>query len=156
MFIWPDASLAEMISALELDAALFPAGFTLRLYTNDFTPTRTSVVGDFTQLTNVEVPGYAAATPAWNGVPFRRQDGSWEDWSDQNQFIAAGGPPPSPVVVYGWYITNAGNTVVYAGGRFTSPFTFVQDGDGFSLKMRMNVNQVGDDTVEIITDTVME
>lgn len=156
MFIYPDLSLQEMILALETDVNIFPAGMTLRLYTNDLTPTRTTAIGDLTELTNVEVPGYVATSPAWNGAPLRKQDGSWEDWTDQNAFIAAGGPPPAPKVVFGWFLANAAGTVLAAAGRFDAPFTFVQDGDGFSLKARMNVNQTAGDTVDVITDMTVE
>lgn len=156
MYIYPDLSLSEIIAALEADTILFPVGFTLRLYTNDVTPTRLTALADLTQLTNVQVPGYSAATPTWNGTPLRRQDGSWEDWTDQNAFVAAGGPPPAPQIVYGWYITNAGNTVLAGAGRFDAPFTFVADGDGLSLKGRLNVNQVSGTEVSVITDMVIE
>lgn len=156
MFIYPDASLEEIILALELDPTLFPAGMTLRLFTDDITPTRNTVIGDLTELTNVQVPGYAPTTPAWNGTPFRRQDGSWEDWTDQNQFIAAGGPPPTPVTVFGWFLADAGGTALAASGRFASPFTFTADGDGFSLKARLNVNQTSGTLTELISDMVME
>lgn len=156
MYIYPDLSLQEIIIALETDTVLFPAGMTLRLFTNDVTPDRNTVDADLTELTNVEVPGYAPTTPAWNGTPFRRQDGSWEDWTDQNAFIAAGGPPPGPITVYGWMLENAAGTVLAASGRFASPFTFTADGDGFSLKGKMNVNQVGDNEVDVITDMVVE
>jgi len=154
MYILPDLSLAEIISALEADLVLFPAGFTLRLYTDDLTPTRATVIGDLTELTNVQVPGYAATTPAWNGTPFRMQAGGWEDWTDQNFFIAAGGPPPAPIVVYGWYITDAGNTVLAGAGRFAAPFTFTADGDGMSLKGHLTSDQVDGDTVEVGFDMV--
>jgi len=156
MYIYPDLSLQEMILALEVDATLFPAGMTLRLYTNDLTPTRTTVKADLTELTNVEVPGYAATTPAWAGAPLRKQDGSWEDWTDQNAFVAAGGPPPAPQIVYGWFLANAAGTVLAAAGRLASPFTFVQDGDGLSLKARINVNQTAGETVDVVTDMTVE
>jgi len=156
MYIYPDLSLQEIIVALEADAVLFPAGMTLRLFTDDTTPTRETVAADLTELTNVEVPGYAPTTPAWNGTPFRKADGSWEDWTDQNAFIAAGGPPPAPITVFGWMLMNAGGTVLAASGRFDAPFTFTADGDGFSLKARLNVNQVDGTITEVLTDVVME
>jgi len=156
MYIYPDLSLQEIIIALEGDTILFPAGMTLRLFTDDITPDRNTLIGDITELTNVEVPGYAPTTPAWNGTPFRKSDGSWEDWTDQNAFIASGGPPPAPITVFGWFLANAGGTVLAASGRFSSPFTFSDDGDGFSIKARLNVNQTAGDLVEVITDMVME
>jgi hypothetical protein len=154
MYVLPDLSLSEIILALEGDAVLFPAGMTLRLFTTDITPTRVTVAGDLAELTNVEVPGYAPTTPAWAGTPFRNQDGAWEDWTDQNFFIAAGGPPPVATVVYGWMLMNAGGTVLAGAGRFSDPFTFVADGDGMSLKAHLTVNQVDGTTVEVGFDMV--
>lgn len=156
MYVLPDALLSEIISALELDTNLFPAGMTLRLYTNDLTPTRANVVGDFTELTNVEVPGYVATTPAWNGTPLRKQDGSWEDLTDLNSFIAAGGPPPTAIPVYGWFLTNSGGTALVAAGRFDSTFTFVADGDGLTLEGKLNVNQTSGTEVTVTLDMEVE
>lgn len=138
MWVLPDLEVAEIITALETDVNIFPAAGVVRLFTNDFTPLKSSVVGDFTQLTNVEVPGYAAVALAWNGTPVRKQDGSWEDLGALMNYLAAGGPPPAPIVVYGWYLTDAGNTTVFGSGRFAAPFTFSDDGDGFNLEPTLN------------------
>jgi len=156
MWIFPDASVQEAILALETDTTIFPAGMTLRLYTNDLTPTKVTALADLTQLTNVEVPGYAATTPAFNGTPYRKQDGSWEDLGSITSFVAAGGPPPSAQIVYGWYLTNAGNTVLVAAGRFDAPFTFVQDGDGFALEPTIRASQVDGDNYNIFLDMEIE
>jgi hypothetical protein len=141
MWVIPDLEVQEMILALETDLNIFPAAGVVRLYTNDFTPTKSNVVGDFTQLTNVEVPGYVAVALAWGGTPVRKQDGSWEDLGALINYSAAGGPPPAPIVVYGWYLTDAGNTAVFGSGRFASPFTFSADGDGFNLEPTFNALQ---------------
>lgn len=154
MYILPDLSLSEIIAALEADAILYPAGMTLRLFTTDLTPTRATVKADLAELTNVQVPGYAPTTPAWNGTPFRMQTGGWEDWTDQNYFIASGGPPPVPVVVYGWMLCNGAGTVLAGAGRFAAPFTFVADGDGMSLKGHLTADQVDGTTVEVGLDMV--
>lgn len=156
MWIEPDSNLSEIIAALEGDTTLFPVGMTLRLYTNDLTPNRATVLADLTQLTNVQVPGYAATTPAWAGTPLRKQDGSWEDLTDLNSFIAAGGPPPAPQIVYGWYITDAGNTTLAASGRFAAPFVFVNDGDGLTLEGRLNVDQTSGTEVTVTLDMEVE
>lgn len=142
MFVLPDLAQQEVILAIEGDVAIFPAGFTLRLFTNNATPDKTTVVGDLTQLTNAEVPGYVNISPTWNGTPIRKPDGSWEDLGSISTFIAAGGPPPAPQVVYGWYLTNAAGTVLVAAGRFSAPFIFVADGDGISLEPVINFIQV--------------
>lgn len=155
MFIYPDASVKEIILAIEGDTTIFPAGMTLRIYTNDLTPTRNSVVGDFTQLTNVEVPGYVATTPTWDGTPIRTPLGEWEDYGSDSMF-AATGSPPSPQICYGWYLTDAGNTALVAAGRFAVPFTFVATGDGFRLEPVMRVSQDSGNTVSVLTDMLVE
>lgn len=139
MYVLPDLEVQEIILALEGDVNIFPAGCLLRLYTNNVTPTKATVIGDLNQLTNVEVPGYAAVALTWNGTPIRKQDGSWEDLGALASFVAAGGPPPAPQIVYGWYLTDAGNTVLYGSGIFAVPFTFVADGDGFVMEPVINV-----------------
>jgi len=156
MYILPDASQGEIITALETDVILFPAGMTLRLFTNDIVPDKTTTDADLVELTNVEVPGYAPTTPTWAGTPHRKNDGSWEDWTDQNAFVAAGGPPPAPIVVFGWMLENAGGTVLAASGRFASPFTFSDDGDGFNLKGLLNVVQLDDTHVQVTLDFIFE
>lgn len=156
MYIYPDLSLQAMILALEVDAALFPPGMELGLYTNDFVADRNTVLADLDLMTSVEVPGYSVTSPSWQGTPFRKNDGSWEDWTDQNAFIASGGPPPGPVVAFGWFLSDAAGLVLAASGRFPAPFTFSQDGDGFSLKARMNVNQVDGTNVNVLTDFFIE
>jgi len=134
----------------------FPGVTMWRWLLDRIVPPAAVAIGDLTELTNVQVPGYAATTPAWNGTPFRKNDGSWEDWTDQNAFIASGGPPPAPITVFGWFLADAGGTALAARGRFDTPFTFTDDGDGFSLKGRLNVNQTTGTLTEVITDMVME
>lgn len=157
MYVIPDTLLPDVLTDIELDTNFFPAGFVIRLYTNNLTPTKTNVIGDFTELTVVEVPGYAAVAPAWNGTPVRKQDGSWEDLASLATFVAAGGPPPGPgTVVYGWYATDAAGTLLLGSGLFDTPFTFVQDGDGFSLEPSMNIVEVNGTDYTLKLDMEME
>lgn len=156
MWVLPDVEVAEIITALEADVLIFPAAGVVRLFTNDFTPLKSSVVGDFTQLTNVQVPGYAAVALAWNGTPVRKQDGSWEDLGALMNYLAAGGPPPAPIVVYGWYLTDAGNTAVFGSGRFAAPFTFSADGDGFNLEPTINANATSGTEYTVTLDMEVE
>lgn len=142
MYVLPDLLQQEVILALEADTTIFPAGYLLKLYTDNSTPDKGTVVGDLTELTNVQVPGYAPIAPSWNGTPIRKGDGSWEDLGSISTFIAAGGPPPAPQIVYGWFMTDAAGTTLIGAGRFDAPFTFVSDGDGISLEPVINFLQV--------------
>lgn len=141
MYVLPDSLVQELILGAELDTNLFPAGWVVRLFTTDMLPTRTSVIGDFTELTNVEVPGYAAVAGAWNGTPIRKPTGVWEDQGSAPLHYAASGPPPAPIVVYGWYATDAAKTTLIGSGRFEAPFTFGSTGDGFDLEQIFQAQQ---------------
>lgn len=145
MYVQPDGNLPLEILAIEADATMFPAGWVMRLYTNDLTPTNLTVIGDMTQLTNVQVPGYAAVAMTWDATPARDQLGAWNDYANDAAFIATG-PPPSDQIVYGWYFTDAANTVLLAAGRLDQPFTFHATGDGLRLEPRLSmVQQTGTD-----------
>lgn len=153
MYIVPDPLMAGTILSIEADPTLFPAGGLLRLYTNNFSPTPQNVLADFTQLTNVEVPGYAAAIQPWDGTPYRNVDGSWSD-NGADVLFAATGPPPIPIVVYGWYTTNGAGTVLTGSGLLALPFTFRQTGDGFSLESLIKLQQTGGNQLALTLDQV--
>lgn len=142
MYQLPDVLIKELIVASEADATLFPAGWLVRLYSNNLVPSKSNVIGDFTELTNVQVPGYAPVAGAWAGLPIRKNDGSWEDQGAAPLHFGATGPPPVPQVAFGWFATNAAGTVLIGSGRFTNPFTFTSTGDGFNLEQVMNALQL--------------
>ena len=132
--------LQQFILSLEGNTSLFPGGMILHLYTNNQTPTQSSALGDFTALTNVEVPGYVPGAPTWLGTPYRNQDASWVDYQTVVDFVATGAPP-SPQTVYGWYLTDSAGATLVAAGLLAVPFTFTETGDGFGLQGEMKVNQ---------------
>lgn len=136
MFIVPDVLMAGIMTAVELALGTAITGLVhVHLYTNNLSPTKTNVLGDFTELTNVEVPGYAVKSANWfAGVPFRRSDGTWEDPSSlvDPTFVATGAPPV-PIVVYGAFLTDSTDAILVGSGIFTVPFTFTLIGDGFTL-----------------------
>jgi hypothetical protein len=150
MNVIPDANVGTLLTAMLLKLGTAVTGLThLHLYTNDLTPTKTSVLGDFTELTNVEVPGYATGSVNWfAGVPFRRQDGVWESPSSlADPHFTATGTVPAPIVVYGFFATDSTDAILLGAGRFTSPFTFMAVGDGFVLPGNPSLNQADDLTL---------
>lgn len=151
MFVLRDAGLRELILALETDLSIFPAGMTMRLFTNNFTPDKNSILADFTELTGAAVPGYLSVAPLWSGTPTRNQDGSWEDLLSVALFQATGNPA-APTVVYGWFLTNPGNTIVFGSGAFVVPFTFVKSGDGVNLQGRILTKQDTGTSVDLTLD----
>lgn len=142
MYQLPDSLIKEIILAMEADTNLFPAGWKVHLYTNALSPPlKTNVLGDFTEMTNVEVPGYAAVVAAWQGTPIRKPDGSWEDGGTTPLHFGASANPPAPQICYGWYATDGASAVLLGAGSFDIPFTFSKAGDGFNLELLMNVLQ---------------
>jgi len=136
MYIIPDLNMAGILTALELQLGTAATGLVhIHLFANAFTPTNANILADFTELTNVEVPGYAAKNANWYaGVPFRQNGGAWEgpDSLADPAFVATG-PPPAPVVVYGFFATDSTDAILLGSGNFTVPFTFTATGDGFDL-----------------------
>jgi hypothetical protein len=156
MYQLPDSLIRELILAAELDANLFPAGWLVHLYTNNLTPDKNTVLGDFTELTNVEVPGYAAVAGGWVGNPIRKPDGSWEDQGVGPLPFAASGPPPIPINAYGWYATNGAGTVLLASGIFAVPFGFNSAGDGFTLEQVIRCIQANGTDYTLTLDMEIE
>lgn len=156
MYQLPDPLMKEIILAIELDAVMFPGGWLVRLYTNDLTPSKTNVVADFTELTNVQVPGYAPVAGAWQGLPVRKPTGEWEDGGVGPLNYAASANPAAPIVVHGWFATNAAGTVLIGSGRFASPFTFALAGDGFDLEQLIRSSQVDGTDYNLLLDMEQE
>ena len=153
MFIIPDANMPAILTAIAAQLGTAATGLVhVHLYTNNFTPDKNSLLAAFTELTAVEVPGYAAKSVNWfAGVPFRRNDGQWEDPSSlaDPSFVATG-PPPAPQVVYGFFLTDSTDAILLGSGLFDAPFTFQNTGDGFTLPGNLLLNQ-GDSTSLTLT-----
>ena len=136
MYIIPDANMSGLITAIMAQLGTAATGIIdIHLYTNDLVPTKTNVLADFTELTNVEVPGYSKKTVNWfAGTPYREQNGGWVDPNSlADPAFVATADPPAPQVVYGFFATDTTDAVLLGSGRFTSPFTFTKSGDGFRL-----------------------
>lgn len=81
----------------------------LRLYSNNLTPTNAQVIGDFTEAT---FTGYAAVTlSGWTAASVAAHVAS--STANPVTFTLTAGTQS----IYGWYITNAAGTVLYAAGR---------------------------------------
>lgn len=156
MYQLPDHLQMEIIVAVEADVLLFPPGWVVRLFTNNLTPTKANVAADFTELTALAVPGYVPVAGVWNGLPIRKQDGSWEDNGAAPLQYAATAPPPAPQITYGWFATNAAGTVLIGSGKFATPFTFTLNGDGFDLEQKMNLLQNADGNYVLTLDMEQE
>lgn len=157
MYQLPDALIEELILAVEADPTMFPAGWVVRLYTaGPATPNKESVIGDFTELTNAQVPGYTSVPGAWVGIPVRKADGSWEDQGVGPLQYKATAPPPVAITVLGWYATDAAKTTLIGSGAFVTPFTFTLNGDGFDLEQVFNASQLTGNTYQLLLDMEQE
>lgn len=158
MDVVPDTNMGALLTALLLKLGTAVTGVVdVHLYTNNLTPTRNSVLGDFTELTTVQVPGYAKGVVNWfAGVPFRRQDGAWESPSSLvDPRFAATGAVPAPVLVYGFFLTDSTDAILLGSGRFAVGFTFMKVGDGFTLSSNPTLQQP-DDTTLVFTFADLE
>jgi hypothetical protein len=132
----PDTKMSDVITAIMASLGTVATGLVhVHLYTNNVTPTKSTLLADLTELTNVQVPGYSPKSANWfAGVPHRNANGSWEIPNSlaDPAFIATG-LPPIPIVVYGYFFTDSTDAILLGSGKFTSPFTFALTGDGFDL-----------------------
>lgn len=153
MYVIPDGNMSGLLTAILAQLGTVGTGaLKVHLYGNNLTPTRTSVLGDFTEVTNVEVPGYVAADANYfAGVPFRQPTGGWEgpDSLADPSFVATGAPPV-PKVVYGFFVTDTTNAILLGSGVFNSPFTFTLSGDGFTLTGNPVLTQTDTDTIALV------
>lgn len=136
MLIVPDVNMSGIITAILAQMGTAGTGLLhCHLYSNDLTPSKTNVIADFTEVTNVQVPGYAAKSINWfAGTPYREQTGAWVGPNSlADPAFVATGAPPSPQIVYGYFLTDSTDAILLGSGQFTTPFTFFAVGDGFRL-----------------------
>lgn len=152
MFIVPDPLVGGLLTSIMSALGTITTGLVhCHLYSNDLSPTKDNVLADFTEMTSTQVPGYAVKSINWfAGVPFRRQDGAWEDPSSLvNPSFVATSAPPAPVVAYGIFLTDSTDAILLGSGRFATLFTFQAIGDGFSLPGNPSLLQSDGNTLTV-------
>lgn len=108
---------------------------TLRLYTNDYTPLQTS---NNTNFTDAAGGGYAAITLALNSWTITPAN----DPSDAiyaNQTFTFSGNLTGNASVYGYFVTDAANTVIW-GERFGANFTPTNNGDNIVIAPKLQMS----------------
>lgn len=108
--VWSEALENDIANHLKSDAvgAEGPLdGAMLKLFQNDFTPTKGAVPADFTE---ADFTGYAAVAITWAAVT--RKNLAAVIKSQLVSFIATGSAITN--VIFGWYVTNAAGDTVYA------------------------------------------
>lgn len=113
-----------------LTRALNFEGSKLKLYTNDYTCTETSVIGNFTECV---VAGYAHKILA---------SGSWVISTLSNIVTASFAEqeflPTTAVSCYGYMVTNSTGSVLIWAERFTGA-PFIVPAGGGSIKVTLNI-----------------
>lgn len=106
--------------ALALNLASADLGvLQLRVYANDYTPTRDVTLADLTEAT---FSGYVptALDPSLWSAP-ETLDGAAASWWDGGVVLFT--PSAGVVICYGMYVTNAAGDVLIWAGRFSAPQT---------------------------------
>lgn len=112
----PNSTGIAILTAL-IDTGALLDGAVLRLFQNNINPGPENVVGDFV---SADFSGYAPSTTVVWGTPYLQSDGTANVAGDLKLFVA-----DDPLIVtntiYGWFLTNAGGTVLLASYRFSDP-----------------------------------
>lgn len=104
-----DLGIIDVLSAL----VNRPPGYTLRLFTNNYTPVTTSVVGNFTEAT---FTSYAAvALSGWTAAAVTAHVASTT--ANPITFTASGAYQS----IYGWYVTDGAGDYVCGGRDAAAP-----------------------------------
>lgn len=108
------AKMKELLAAMIGVGGILEAP-TVRLFKNNYFPSKDSVIGDFTL---ADFTGYATSTAVTWGAPHVNADGNLEIQGGVKQFTATDGATPN--TVYGYLLTTAGGALI-AAERFDVP-----------------------------------
>lgn len=128
--LFPNAGEADFL-AIGLGKKAFGA-LTLRLYSNNYTPTEATVAGDF-----VEVAGGGYAAKALVGANWVIAEGAPTEASyPQQEFLFNGDAPDA----YGYYVQRADGVVVYAERFPDGPYVIAADGDSIKVTPKVTLD----------------
>lgn len=107
----------------------------LKLYQNDVTPGESDTTSTYTEATWT---GYSAKTLTGGSWTVTSADPSEASYAQQTYTSTAGSQNQNN---YGYYVTNAGGTVLLWAERFTSaPYTIVNNGDTISVTPKFTLD----------------
>jgi hypothetical protein len=116
MIAVPNATSLAALEELASAGNLFD-GAIVRLFQNDVTPDRDTVIGD---LTAADFTGYADSAAVTWATPFLDSNGDAILPGDLKEFMA-GSPVTVSNTIYGYAIVNTGATVLLWAERFDAP-----------------------------------
>jgi hypothetical protein len=118
-------------------------GQEVRLFTNNIAITNQTTLGDFTEVTTEQFPGYAAKDITWGSV--------WEDVNGFANvlggiptFITNAAPPSGGVVIYGYFVTDAATGLVLSfSGLFAASVNVYFSGQGVPVPITYTLQGPG-------------
>jgi hypothetical protein len=122
---FPIAQLKAILTALQVTAAPLKNA-EVHCYSNDVTPSSTSVLGDFTECV---FDGYALVVAATWGTPYQLPDGSGQMVANNCEFLCSGNTVLENVV--GVYVTTPAAAALVYAERFAAPVPITGTGSGF-------------------------
>jgi len=117
MMVMRAAILLELLQQ-KIDADGVFEEWCVKLFQNDVTPTRDTVIGDLDIAT---FTGYTSPAAVVFGDPFINSEGNAEVLGGQVQFTQTGTTITN--TVYGYYVTDTAGTKLLAAERFATPRT---------------------------------
>lgn len=130
----PDAGEVELLDKMLKDALSVNEDYSLRLFTNNYTPVESSVLGDFTEPTFV---GYAPVTltrASWAGASTSMGVTSTQ-YATQSWTKGDAGS----VDIYGYFVIGATSNVVLWAERFAVSPRTLANGDTLNLTPRVEL-----------------
>lgn len=127
----PDVGEVEMLERILNYAA--PDNCELKLYTNDKTPAEADVVGGYTQASGF---GYASKTLTGASWTVATATGTSEGTYAQQTWTFTGALGN----VYGYYVTDAGGTILLWAERFSDgPYNIQNNGDQIKVTPKIQL-----------------
>lgn len=130
--IVPDAAEILMLKAILNHTA--PQDQTLKLFSNNYTPISTTVVGDFTEVTG---GGYAAKTLTGTSWTVATNASNEAEATYAAQTFTFTGAIGGSGIVYGYYVIQTTSGLLLWAERFASSFTPTTNGDSFTFTPRI-------------------
>lgn len=97
------------LTALLPNLLSYLSGLTLHLYQNNYQPTKSDTVANYTEAT---FPGYASVSLNTWGTVYQNGNGDAETDEQIHTFTCTGTSPAN--TVYGYYVTDASNNLIFA------------------------------------------
>jgi hypothetical protein len=120
--VFPNQGLKEQLQRI------LTSGFNWRLFTNNITPTRSNVLSDFTEAI---FSGYAPWFQQWTDFTLNGVSGN-TGYAIAPP-VAFSNSSGSDQQVYGYFVTDTGNTMVVAAARFDGAPVTIPNGSSIAV-----------------------